>query len=166
MKVDVNFLSLVVIAIIAVVVISFLVRSFMKFIIIGVVIYFLFMMGFVWGVDDLNHKLHLNQIFNASANEKVQSAYGSFVKKRDEHSVLNTKDLKNTIDETIQKAIADAGNRIKAVDKDALLKELQMKLDGYDEEDIQKALKQSESNLNQVMTPEQVKTLRKNQRSK
>ncbi|ADO59459.1 hypothetical protein [Paenibacillus polymyxa] len=161
MQVDVNFLSLVVIAIIAVVVISFLVRSFMKFIIIGVVIYFLFMMGFVWGVDDLNHKLHLNQIFNASANDKVQSTYGSFVKKREEHSVVNTKELQNVIDQTIQKAIVDAGNRIKAVDKDALLKELQLKLEGYDEEDIQKALKQSGSNLHQVMTPEQVKTLAK-----
>jgi hypothetical protein len=159
---DTGFLTMIIIGIIVVVVISFLVRSFIKFIIIGVIVYFLFHMGFIWGVGDLNEKLQLDKLFNSSANEKIQSSYDTFAEKRDEHAVVNTNEVKKIIDTTIQKAITEAGNHIKSVDKEALLKELQEKLKAYEGDSVEKAVLQSEPSLKKVMTPEQIKALSSN----
>lgn len=158
---DVGFLAMAVIGIGAILVISFLVRSFMKFILIGGVIYLLFHLGFIWGVDDLNNKLQLNRFFNPDANEKIQAAYGTFSDKREQFGVVNTEEVKKVIDTTIQNAITEAGNQISSVDKEALLKELQAKLEAYSDGVVKEAVNQSQAELEKVMTPEQIDAITK-----
>ncbi|WCF11414.1 hypothetical protein NDS46_31140 (plasmid) [Paenibacillus thiaminolyticus] len=83
-------------------VIAFLVKSFLKFVLIGVIAYVLFHIGFIWGVDDLNNKLQLSRWFNEEANQKIQDVYSDFTEKRDEHGVVNTEEVKKALDDTIR----------------------------------------------------------------
>ncbi|WPS85404.1 hypothetical protein SMD22_01890 (plasmid) [Brevibacillus halotolerans] len=158
---DVGFLTMVVIGIAVVIVVSFLVRSFMKFIIIGGIIYLLFHLGFIWGVDDLNDKFHLNGLFNPEANKTIQSSYGKFADKREQFGVVDTKEIKKVIDETIQKSVAEAGNQISSINREALIKELQMKLEAYRDGEVKEAIQQSQTELQKVMTDNQVASLTK-----
>ncbi|MFF2531482.1 hypothetical protein ACFVS2_21480 [Brevibacillus sp. NPDC058079] len=160
---DAGFLMMAIVGIVLVVVVSFLVRSFMKFILIGAIIYLLFHFGFIWGVDDLNDKLQLNRFFNPDANKSIQSTYGTFADKREQFGVVKTEEVKKVIDSTIQSAIQEAGNQINSVDKEALLKELQTKLEAYNDGEVKEAIKQSHTELQKVMTSKQVDSLKKEQ---
>lgn len=156
---DLGFLGFAAVGVILIIVICFLVRSFMKFILIGAVVYFLFQFGFIWGVGDLNDKLHLDRFLHSGANEKVQSAYGSFAEKRKENAIVNTDEVNKAIDETIQKTIKEAGNKLNEVDREALLKRLKEKLQSYDVNDVNAAIDQAQEKLKQAMTKEKAETI-------
>lgn len=158
---DLGFLGFAAVGVVLIIVVSFLVRSFMKFILIGVIVYFLFHFGFIWGVGDLNDKLHLDRFLNKGANEKLQSAYGNFADKRNENAIVNTDEVKKAIDEALQKSIEEAGHKLSEVDREALLKQLKEKLQSYDVDKVNAAIDQSQEMLKQVMTKEQIETIQK-----
>lgn len=136
-----NTIILILVGVVAVGVVSFLVKSFMKFVIIGAIIYGLFHLGFIWGVDDLNNKLHLSKFFNQEANESIQNAYSDYTAKRDEKSVVNAQEIKKVVDETIQKAVSEAKAKATSVDREAIMNELEEKLRAYGTAVVEQAKK-------------------------
>lgn len=153
------FIALGVAALI-ILVVAFLVKSMLKFVIIGVAVYFLFHLGFIWGVDDLNSKLQITRWFNEEASGDIQNAYSDFTEKRDEYGVVNTEEVKKVIDETLNNAMTKAKNQVDAIDKEALVKELQEKLKQFEDATVDEAIDESQNELGTVMTTEDVNTLK------
>lgn len=159
---DKMFLALGV-GVVIVLAVAILVKSMLKFVLIGAVVYFLFHLGFVWGVDDLNNKLHLSRWFNDDANKSIQTAYEDFTEKRDEYGVINKDEVmkvKQVIDDSIQKALTEAKNQYDSIDKVALLQELQAKLKEYEDALVNEAINESQDELETVMTTEEVNSLK------
>lgn len=102
MTTDIVLLFLIGLALVAVV--AFLVKSFIKVVIIAIIIYVLFHLGFIWGVDDLNSKLHLDKLFKPDVHEQIQNEYGNFGDKREEYGIVDTDEIKKVVDDTLQKA--------------------------------------------------------------
>lgn len=157
---DFNMLLLIGIGLAIVAIVSFLVRSLLKIVIICVAIYFLFHFGFIWNMDDLNEKFSFTKFFNPEVQEKIESAYGDFAEKRDQHGVVNVDEVKKVIDDAIQSAIIKAGNKIGEIDKDALLKDLENKLKGIDASTATQAVEQAQEKLKEVnLSTEEVQSI-------
>lgn len=146
---------IVIIGIIAIA--GFLLKSFAKVILILGVIYVLFHLGFIWGVDDLNDKLHLNKFLKPEVNEQVQETYSKFAEKRDKTGVIDKDLVKKTIDDSLQIALTKASNEIKNIDKEALIQDLSEKLRNFDTETVAKVLNDLKAELAKYnVTPEEV----------
>ena len=142
-----NIIIYILIALIVVAVVGFLVKSFMKVVLVLALIYLLFQLGFLWGVDDLNEKLHLNKILKPEVNEQIQEGYKNFAEKREEMGVVDTKEVDKIIDTTIQKTLENASNKVQNVDKDQLIRDLGEKLKDFDIDTVEKALQHFGSEL-------------------
>jgi hypothetical protein len=145
-----NMLIVLVVGIVAVILAWFLVKSFMKFIIIGVIVYTLFHVGFIWKPDELNSKLHLSSFLTADAGKKFQDAFTIFSNKRDEYAVVNTVEIKRVIDTSIQNALTQAKNEANSVDKQALLNNLKSQLEQFDTASVNQAIKDAQAELQKV----------------
>jgi len=150
-----DIVTLFLIGLVIVAVVAFLVKSFIKVVIIAIVIYVLFHLGFIWGVDDLNSKLHLDKFFNPDVHEQIQSEYENFGEKREEYSVVDTEEIKRVVDDTLQKAWNGAEEKINSVDKEALLEELKQKLESYNSEDVKKVLEEKKEELSNANLTEE-----------
>jgi uncharacterized membrane protein YhiD involved in acid resistance len=137
--------------------IGFLVKSFVKIVLILGLIYLLFQLGFIWGVDDLNEKLHLDKFLKPEVTEQIQEKYDQFSQKRDETGVLDTELVRKTINDTIQVALTEASDEIRNVDKEKLIEDLSIKLQNFDTEAVAKALDELKAELAKYnVTPEEV----------
>lgn len=82
------------IAVIAVMaVVGYLMKSFIKVVVVLGLAYLLFHVGFLWKTEDLS-KLHLNTFLKQETNQQVQDKYSEFTKKREEKGVVNNPPLK------------------------------------------------------------------------
>lgn len=71
-------------------------KTAMKFFVVSIAIFVLFGLGFVWGPNDLNEKLGLNKYLTSQTEQKVDSFYGKFAEKREQHGnkVINQDQMK------------------------------------------------------------------------
>lgn len=142
-----SWLMAFIVVVILIAVVGFVMKSFAKMVLLLGIIYLLFNLGFIWGVDDLNEKLHLNKILKPAVNEKLNESYGDFSKRRDETGVIESKLIQKTIRDTIHTALNNASNKIENVDKKELAKNLQTKLKSFNQKDVDTALKDFDSEL-------------------
>lgn len=157
---DFDMLLLIGIGLAIVIIVSFLVRSLLKIIIICGVIYFLFHIGFIWNADDLNEKLSFTRYFNPEVQKKIESVYGDFAEKRNQHEVVNVDEVKKVIDDTIQSAIIKAENKMSKIDKEELLKELEEKLKGIDTSTAKQAIDKAQEKLHEAnLSTEEVQSV-------
>jgi hypothetical protein len=137
--------------------IGFLLKSFARIILVLGITYLLFHLGFLWGADDLNEKLHLNQLLKPDVSEKLQKSYHDFSQRREQTEVVETEKIKAVIEETIQSALKRASNEIQKVDKEKLIQELQSKLQHFDQQTTAQVLEDLRPELAKYhITPEEV----------
>lgn len=122
------------------VVISFLLKSFAKIVLLLGLIYLLFHLGFLWGADDLNEKLHLNQFLKPEASQQLDQKYSDFTKKRDDSGIIETEAVRKAIDTAIQDTLAKSSKQLQEVDKEQFLKDLNTKLQSFDTGTVIKVL--------------------------
>lgn len=150
-------LSILFIFIVVVGIIGYLVKSLVKVAVIGLIIYLLFNVAFVWGADEVMTKLGLDRFLKPEVSQQVKSEYETFVQKREEYGVVDTTEIKNVVEATLQESLKQAGDQWSAVDKQALLDELKQKLAEYDSEAVQQALDELQGDLAQAdVTPQEV----------
>lgn len=157
--VETSWILIFIAIVVVIALVGFLMKSFAKIIIILGVVYLLFHLGFIWGVDDLNEKLHLNKFLKPEVNEQVQKTYSDFSKRREENGVMDTEAVRKAIDDTIQKAVAQASNEMKNVDKEQLIQDLKVKLQSFDSETVAKVLNELKAELAKYnISPDDVQT--------
>ena len=86
-------------------VLSYLIKSFIKVVIVCIAIGILFNLGFVWGADDLNNKLGLRNFFTNDSSEKIQDGYGDYAQKRQENMIIDTNAIKQSVIEKGEGAV-------------------------------------------------------------
>ena len=139
---------IIILALIGVVVtVAWLFRSILTFVLLAIAIYVLFHIGFIWGYDDMNKYLHLDTFLKPEVSEKLETEFGTFEKKREEFGVVETEEIKRVVDESLQNAWEEAGQRYDAIDKEALIKELEAKLESYNQEEVDKAIEEVEAEI-------------------
>lgn len=137
--------------------IGFLLKSFARIILVLGIAYLLFHLGFIWGADDLNEKLHLNQLFKPDVSEKIQRSYHDFSQRREQNGAVETEKIKAVIEETIHSNLTKASNEIQKVDKEKLIQELQSKLQQFDQQATAQVLEDLRPELAKYhITPEEV----------
>ena len=90
---DIKYLQIFIIAILVLVIAGFLLKSFAKLVFIGIVIFILFSLGFIWGPTDLNEKLGLNKVVSENSMEKINDVSKTIEEKREENAVIPKEDL-------------------------------------------------------------------------
>ena len=154
---DMTWILIIVGIIAGIALISFLVKSFIKIVLILGLIYLLFHLGFIWGADDLNEKLHLEKFLKPDVTEQIQEKYSSFTEKREESGVLDTELVRKTINDSIQDALTLASDEVRNVDKEKLIADLSEKLRNFDQEAVAQALDELKEELAKYnVTPEEV----------
>lgn len=123
-----SFPILFVVGVVIIVGIAFLLKSFAKIVLALVAIVILFNMGFIWGVDDLNEKLHLDKILKNNYNEQIMDTLDTFDKKREETAVIDTTALKEVVEEQVKEGVDVVKENIEKIDKDKIIADLQSKL--------------------------------------
>jgi hypothetical protein len=137
--------------------IGFLLKSFARIILVLGIAYLLFHLGFIWGADDLNEKLHLNQLLKPDVSEKIQKSYQDFSQRREQNGVVETEKIKTVIEKTIHSALTRASNDIQKVDKEKLIQDLQSKLQHFDKKTTAQVLEDLRPELAKYhITPEEV----------
>lgn|GEM_PF-3159048 len=89
------------IAIIAISISFFLLKSFIKAAIVAIIIVILFRIGWVYNSNDLREKLHLDEFIKPQYRETIYDKYDDYKKKREEDEVIDTKGIDNKINEGI-----------------------------------------------------------------
>jgi hypothetical protein len=157
--VDTSIVLIFVAVLIALAIVSFLLKSFIKVILVLGVIYVLFHLGFIWGADDLNEKLHLDKFLKPEVNEQIQEKYSQFTDKREENGVIETELVRKEINDVLQSALTKASDEIRNVDKEKLIQDLSAKLENFDTEAVAKALDELKAELAKYnVTPEEVQS--------
>ncbi|PLS15036.1 hypothetical protein CVD28_24460 [Bacillus sp. M6-12] len=138
-------------------IIGFLLKSFIKVILVLGVIYLLFHLGFIWGVGDLNEKLHLDKFLKPEVSQQIQEKYDDFSNRREENGVVETQLIEKTINDSLQVALTKASDEIRNIDKEALIQDLSDKLRNFDTEEVAQALDNLKAELAKYnVTPEEV----------
>lgn len=154
---DMTWVLIIVGVIAGIALISFLVKSFIKIVLILGLIYLLFHLGFIWGADDLNEKLHLDRFLKPEVTEQIQDKYNSFSDKREELGILDTELARKAIDDSIQEALALASEEARKVDRERLIADLNEKLKNFDQKAVSQALEDLKGELAKYnVTPEDV----------
>ena len=125
---DNNVLILFIVGVVVVTVIGFCLKSFAKLIICLAVIALLFKLGFVWGPNDLNEKLHLDKVLNLNHKEKVLNAVESFSDKRELNEIVDPEKVGDVFNEAITDGAQRIGEKVKDADVDKILKDLKNKI--------------------------------------
>ena len=137
---DMTWILIIVGVIAGIALLTFLVKSFIKIVLILGLIYLLFHLGFIWGADDLNEKLHLDKFLKPEVTEQIQEKYSAFSEKRDETGVLDKELVSKAINDSIAEALTLAFDDIRNVDKEKLIADLSEKLRNFDEQAVADAL--------------------------
>ncbi|MDF2880105.1 MAG: hypothetical protein K0R54_662 [Clostridiaceae bacterium] len=132
----------------------FFVKSLIKFVIFLGIIYLLFNIGFLWNSEDFSN-LPLGGVLKNGYDNVAQNTYDGLVKKREETGIIDSENIKNTIDTTIENALENAKDEISNIDKQKLIDELNSKLANYDQETITEALYGLKSELEKYNVSEQ-----------
>ena len=69
---------------------SILIKSFIKIVIVCITIGILYNLVFVWGTDDIKNKLRLHNFFGDDSSEKIQDSYEDYAQKREENMIIGT----------------------------------------------------------------------------
>jgi len=93
----------IIIGMIIVAIISYFVRSFIKVVLIAVLIYLLFHIGFIGDSKDLSHYLKLDKLFSSDVNEEIQHHYHSYTEKREAHETKPINEIKSHIEDALNK---------------------------------------------------------------
>lgn len=99
-----------ILALLAIVVIGYLMKTATKLAVVLIAMFVLFGAGFIWGPDDMNEKLGLTNMLKPEYSTKVNSFMESFEKKREENGVVDQKKLEETYNQTQQAVKTEAQN--------------------------------------------------------
>lgn len=105
-----SILKAIILGIVVLGIAIYILKSFIKAIIVTVVIVLLFRIGWVYNSNDLKHKILPDNI-NSEKIENIFSVYDSYVDKRKEHEVIDTEEIDNMIREEMQKKVDEYINK-------------------------------------------------------
>ncbi|WCK57668.1 hypothetical protein PP175_26905 (plasmid) [Aneurinibacillus sp. Ricciae_BoGa-3] len=143
--------------VVGIAILSFLMKSFVKLILVLGIIYLLFQLGFIWNAQDLQSKLHLDKFLKPQVSKQIETNYNQFAQKRDSTGILETNLIKKEINDSINQALTNASNRIENVDKKKLIADLNAKLTNFDAKSVSQVLDSLKAQLAKYhVTPQEV----------
>lgn len=130
-------------------ILMFFVRWLIRLAFVIAVMCILFYLGFVWKTEDLSES-GLLSFFHPETQEKIESVYGNFADKRDQHAVVDVEEVAGIIDHVIQSAKIKTNEQIGKIDKEKLIEELKQQLDGVDKNVVMQAILQRQEELKRI----------------
>lgn len=115
--------------------------------ILGVVVYVLFHVAFIWDFEEMDNVLHFDKWLAPETVETISSGYQDFNTKRDEYAVVDQQLMKENIDQSIEKAWKSAGDTYTNIDQEALRKQVILEYEKYGKEAVDLALQELEEQL-------------------
>lgn len=122
--------------------------------VLGVVVYVLFHVAFIWDFQEMDDVLKFDKWLAPETIETLSQGYNEFDSKRGEYAVIDQQLMKENIDKTINEAWVSAGETYATIDKEELRKRVILEYEKYGKEAVDLALLQMEEQLSkQQETP-------------
>lgn len=152
-----TILVTVILIIFGIAIVTFIIKSLVKAAIIIGIIYLLYEIAFVWSSGTFMNNLHVKQIFSPQVSNSIQAGYQQIAKERSQDSVVQTKEINNMINTTLQQALNSASNQISKINTNQLATTLNNQLKNFNPQVVANALNQAKNTLAQYnMTTNQV----------
>ena len=113
-------------------VIGFLLKSFVRVVLIFIVAAFIFKLAFVWDTNEISQYLMLDTIIRDEHQEIVNKGIAGFVEKRESNEIIDTDAIENLVEEGLKNKSKEIKNEIDSTDKDKLLADLETKIEASD----------------------------------
>lgn len=128
-------------ALVGIMVAWFLLRTAIKFLIIGVLIYVLFHMAFVWSGEETGNALQIERWMQAEQVPQAEEALSAYTEKRDAHAVIDTVEIRDNVELFLNDIRRASEARIKEADYSDIVASLTAQFESLTKEEQQEVAK-------------------------
>lgn len=117
--------------------------------------YILFNIAFIWSADETMTNLQVNRFLKEDAAQTVESSLSVFEAKREEKGVVDTEEVRRTMDQTIQFASEQGSEKT----KELLAQDWSQLFAGMNKEEVRQAMEETKAIWAPVFTEKEMEEI-------
>ena len=124
-----QFIIILFVGIIIAALIMFFIKSAIKVAVAIAIVWVVLNVGWIWSGDEIMDKLMLDRVIKDEYQVLTEYLVDEYAKKRDEHNIVDAKEIENIVAEIIKSAPATVSKSMENIDKEKLIKDIKEKLE-------------------------------------